>query len=265
MLTTTALHRLNMPSEENDEKSANNVLQLSNYLTDYLTHDLPFARDIEIDISLETEVELNNSLKTIYFFDLDETLWCYETKTLYKYARSILHHLSSNGHMIFLISYNHAAYKVLEAYDLVKYFTGGKCGFRSALKSTLIDDIIKKYKISPTHPMRFIDDQLVNIVDIGHYSHKTNITPVHVLEGADWNSVSIHDQPIYSSSALYVPSYIEDTLPEALWLSFFDQYGKCNNDWDIEFCECSDDEEPTTPIDNDIQAAYEEIMFALEK
>ena len=121
--------------------------------------------------------------KKIYVFDLDETLW--DREKLYPDVYDIIRKLRSDGHKIFIASYNMEAPRVLEYFGIHKFFHGGAYQ-RGRSKFDMICEIMKY--TGQINNIEFFDDRPENIEEV---SKKSNglVKAVLVNGGLQWKNI----------------------------------------------------------------------------
>lgn len=156
-----------------------------------LTHDV-------VEVSDATEVTKvpklqklapNLDIKCI-IFDLDYTLYNYNTYKLYDGIQDLLYALKNEGYIIALASYNARAEYILKKCDIYKYFN--HIEYENVMyydycelddKKSMLETIIKKTCLNHNQ-LLFIDDQLSNIKtaqSLGfHTLHVDRKTGVHI-------------------------------------------------------------------------------------
>lgn len=129
----------------------------------------------------------------LYVFDLDETLIDNKKGKLYADVPEILNHLRSNGHLIYLASFNSKAPDVLKKQKIDYLFHGGAFGFGNT-KYGMIKEIKKilERKLTPSYldtiDIEFFDDLYSNIEEV-HIKSNGKIRAVHIKDGLKWNHI----------------------------------------------------------------------------
>ena len=145
--------------------------------------------EVTPEITKVPELNPNLDIKCI-IFDLDYTLYNYNTEKLYDGIQDLLYALKNEGYIIALASYNAHAEYILKKYDIYKYFN--HIEYENVMyydycdlddKKNMLESIIKKTCLNHNQ-LLFIDDQLCNIEtaqSLGfHILHVDRKTGIHI-------------------------------------------------------------------------------------
>lgn len=123
-------------------------------------------------------------------FDLDDTLICKDTRTLFYNIKNILKRLKKKGFIIGLASYNAHAGKILEQHNIKHFFDfieyEDTRGLKHLdMKKNMLSKLLKQSCI-PSNKCLFLDDQMRNLVtakDLGMLiSHVDKIlNPIDII------------------------------------------------------------------------------------